>query len=113
MPDWPEASGRRHQRIRYETGSVAVRNKLNSPFVTGVLINLSLSGCRVEVPATFDTDSGEVISIRLDLNTIVVVTLGFVRHFDRENSALGLEFYRMSEQNKVELANFIEYFSEH
>ena len=112
MLEGTEVGGRRHPRVRYNSGSIAVRNKSSEPFLPGVLLDISISGCLVSVPASFATSPGQVIFLRLDLQSLVFSTLGFVRHADKGGSVLGVEFHRMSEKDKVELSNFVEYFAE-
>jgi c-di-GMP-binding flagellar brake protein YcgR len=112
MVEGTEVGGRRHQRVRYQAGSIAVRNKASEPFLPGVLLDISISGCLLSVPSNFTTSPGQVIYMRLDLQSLVFSVLGFVRHADKGGSVLGVEFHRMSEKDKTELSNFVDYFAE-
>lgn len=86
-----------------------IRCSKSSPFVSGVLIDISISGCLIRTAEPLTVGPEDVIELRIDLNSLVFRVLGFVRHASKGSHTLGIEFHHMSDQNRSDLEIFIDY----
>jgi hypothetical protein len=105
------AEGRRHLRIRYDTASVTVRYVKSGPSIPAKLLDIGERGCRLAVAESLPVSVSEVIEVRLDLNSLVLRVLGFVRHADEAARAVGIEFHCLSAADQCDLESFVRYFA--
>ncbi len=106
-----EEGGRRHIRIQYEGATVAVRYVKSGPSIPARLLDISARGCLISVDEPLSVSASEVIEARLDLNSLVLRVLGFVRHTDESARTVGIEFHCLSDEDERELEAFIDYFA--
>lgn len=107
----PEAGSRRHLRVPYAGGTATVRCSKAGPTISGSLIDISISGCLVSMPEPLQVTSDQMIEVRLDLNHIAVRAMGFVRHTNRADNAVGIEFHKLSEKDRADLDEFVSFFA--
>jgi len=107
----PDAGSRRHLRVPYAGGTAAVRCSKSGPTISGSLIDISVSGCLVSMPEPLEVTSDQMIEVRLDLTHLAVRVMGFVRHMNRANNAVGIEFYKLSEKDRADLEEFVSFFA--
>ncbi|WP_184215035.1 PilZ domain-containing protein [Granulicella aggregans] len=107
-----ETAERRHARVRYSSGTVMVRASKSSPFVEGSLVDISISGCSIKTVEPLSVSPEDVLELRIDLSTLVFRAIGFVRRASAGSLSLGIEFHRIAEQDKNDLATLIDYYAE-
>jgi len=98
-------------RISYAGGTAAVRCSKAEPAISGSLIDISISGCLLSMLEPLNVTSDQVIEVRLDLTHLAVRAMGFVRHVNEADNAVGIEFHRLSEKDRSDLDEFINFFA--
>jgi c-di-GMP-binding flagellar brake protein YcgR len=111
MKSVAEEGGRRHVRIQYDAASVTVRYAKSGPSIPATLLDISISGCLIAAAEPLPVSASDVIEARIDLNSLVLRVLGFVRHVHETTKAIGIEFHCLSDEDKRDLEEFIFYFA--
>jgi c-di-GMP-binding flagellar brake protein YcgR len=109
MQSQSEVGGRHDLRITYAGAIVTVRGSKAEPTISGALLDISVSGCRVSVPEPLTVTSEQMIEVCIDLTHLVVRALGFVKHINKAENSFGIEFHKLSDQQKADLNGFIQY----
>jgi hypothetical protein len=112
MPTISESGERRHARVRYGAGTVMVRCSKSSPFVSGTLLDISISGCSIKTEETLAVNRDDIVELRIDLSTLVFRAVGYVRRAVAGGQSIGIEFHRIAEQDKSDLETLIDYYAE-
>jgi hypothetical protein len=107
----PEVGGRQHPRITYAGGTATVRCSNSGSNILCTLIDLIASGCLVSMPEPSQVTPNQMIEVRLDLTHLSFRAMGFVRHMNRPDNAVGIEFHRLSKEDKSDLDEFIRFFA--
>jgi hypothetical protein len=111
MKSVAEEGGRRHLRITYDAASVTVRYVKSGPPIPATLLDIGVSGCLLAVAEPLPVSASDVIEARIDLNSLVLRVLGFVRHVHQATNAVGIEFHCLSDEDQRDLEAFIHYFA--
>jgi c-di-GMP-binding flagellar brake protein YcgR len=111
MQSSEEDGGRRHIRIQYDAANVTVRYVKSGPSIPATLLDISATGCLIAMAEPLHVSATDVIEARLDLNSLVLRVLGFVRHVDEANQTVGIEFHCISDQDQRDLEAFVHYFT--
>ena len=89
-----------------------VRFSKAQPFMAGALIDISISGCLVRIAEPVTASPEDIVELRISLLTLAFRALGVVRHANAVSHSIGIEFHHIAEQDKADLATFIDYFVE-
>jgi hypothetical protein len=83
----------------------------SGPSIAATLLDIGAKGCLLAVAESLPVSVSEVIEVRLDLNSLVLRVLGFVRHADEAACTVGIEFHCLSEEERCDLESFVQYFA--
>ena len=91
-----ESGERRHARVRYGAGTVMVRSSKANPFISGSLLDISISGCSIKTDEALTVNRDDIVELRIDLNTLVFRAVGYVRRASAGSQSIGIEFHRIA-----------------
>jgi c-di-GMP-binding flagellar brake protein YcgR len=100
------AENRQAKRYRYR-GAVTVRRLESDPSFSGLILELSTTGCLLRLPDISEFEVGSVVDIAVNSRAVAFRALGSVRHRSHTRSLLGVAFVNLSRRGQSELLDLI------
>jgi len=106
----PAVSSRRQQkRFSYKGGTVALYYNAKGPTLSGSLLDVSTRGCLLLMEEPAALNPTQIVGVELAFECLKFCSLGTVRHLKEKNKMVGIEFFRLKDQDRFDLSNFIRY----
>jgi hypothetical protein len=97
---------RQVKRYRYR-GGAAVRRLDTDPTQPGLVLELSIQGCRLRLPDLTDFEVGAAVDIAVSSHGASFRALGWVRHRSWTRKQLGIAFVNLSQRGEADLMELI------
>jgi PilZ domain len=101
-----ERRGRdRRKDRRYNSGGrVRIWQTESGVYLAGSIVDLSMGGCLVHVPATGDLELHSIVEASLQSSYLAFRSMGSVRRIDEKNSLVGINYLNLSLRGRLDLA---------